>query len=61
MHNGIFATLEEVIDFFDKGGGKGNEALKPLGLSAAEKASLKTFLVEALSGEDIVLQYPKLP
>jgi cytochrome c peroxidase len=61
MHNGIFATLEEVIDFFDKGGGKGNEALKPLGLSAAERASLKTFLVEALSGEDIVLQYPKLP
>jgi len=61
MHNGIFATLEEVIDFIDKGGGKGNDALKPLGLSAAEKAFLKTFLVEALSGEDIVLQYPKLP
>lgn len=61
MHNGIFATLEEVIDFFDQGGGKGNVALKPLGLSAAEKASLKTFLVEALSGEDLVLHYPKLP
>jgi len=61
MHNGIFATLEEVIDFIDKGGGKGNEALKPLGLSAAEKGFLKTFLVEALSGEDIILQYPKLP
>lgn len=61
MHNGIFATLEDVIDFFDKGGGKGNQALKPLGLSTAEKAFLKTFMVEALSGEDIVLQYPKVP
>ena len=61
MHNGIFAMLEAVIDFIDKGGGKGNEALKSLGLSAAEKIFLKTFMVEALSGEDIVLQYPKLP
>jgi len=61
MHNGIFATLEEVIEFFDKGGGKGNEVLKPLGLNAAERAFLKTFLVEALSGEDSVIQYPRIP
>ena len=27
MHNGIFQTLDEVIEFFDKGGGSGNTAL----------------------------------
>ncbi|RPI36404.1 MAG: cytochrome-c peroxidase, partial [Nitrospiraceae bacterium] len=31
MHNGVFETLEEVIDFFNRGGGEGNTALKPLG------------------------------
>ncbi|MGC2061955.1 MAG: cytochrome c peroxidase [Thermodesulfovibrionales bacterium] len=61
MHNGIFATLEEVIDFFDGGGGKGNTVLKPLGLSAEEKRYLRTFLVEALSGEEQTFQYPVIP
>jgi len=61
MHNGIFATLDEVIDFIDKGGGKGNTALKPLGLNDTEKKHLKAFLVEALTGEDIVFRYPKVP
>jgi cytochrome c peroxidase len=61
MHNGIFQTLDEVIDFFDKGGGKGNAVLKPLGLSDSEKNYLKTFLTEALSSEESVFQYPKVP
>jgi cytochrome c peroxidase len=61
MHNGVFPSLDDVIDFFDKGGGKGNTALKPLGLSAKEKAHLKAFLVEALSGEEREFQYPKVP
>jgi len=61
MHNGIFESLEQVIDFFDGGGGKGNTVLKPLGLSEQEKKDLKTFLVEALSGADIVIRYPKVP
>lgn len=61
MHNGIFATLDDVIEFFDKGGGKGNAALKPLGLHAKEKKYLKTFLIEALTDEDLVIQYPKVP
>ncbi len=61
MHNGIFPSLDEVIEFFDKGGGKENTALKPLGLSAREKVYLKTFLVEALTGEPVVIEYPKLP
>jgi cytochrome c peroxidase len=61
MHNGIFATLDEVIEFFDKGGGKGNKVLQPLGLNNKEKAYLRTFLVEALRGEDLVIKYPKVP
>ena len=61
MHNGIYATLDEVIEFFDKGGGKGNTALKPLGLSAKEKKALKTFLIEALTGEETSFAYPKVP
>ncbi|MDH4162650.1 MAG: cytochrome-c peroxidase [Nitrospirota bacterium] len=61
MHNGIFETLEQVIDFFDQGGGKGNSVLKPLKLSAAEKKALVTFMIEALSGKEVPFRYPKLP
>ncbi len=61
MHNGIFSTLDEVIDFFDKGGGKGNTALKPLNLSEQERSQLKTFLAEALTGQVTAVEYPKLP
>jgi len=61
MHNGIFPTLDDVIEFFDKGGGRGNSVLKQLGLTDKEKASLKTFLVEALTGQDVPFQYPKVP
>ena len=47
MHDGSLRTLEEVVDFYDKGGGP-NEALDarivPLGLSAEEKAALVSFL-----------------
>ena len=60
MHNGIFATLDEVIDFFDKGGGKGNTFLKPLSLTDKEKKYLKTFLTEALTGEAVPFEYPKM-
>lgn len=61
MHNGIFGTLDEVIDFFDRGGGKGNTVLRPLKLTHKEKKYLKTFLIEALSGEVVPFEYPKVP
>jgi cytochrome c peroxidase len=61
MHNGIYQTLDEVIEFFDQGGGKGNISLKPLNLSAEEKRHLKTFLVEALTGEETAFLYPNVP
>ncbi|MDR2239059.1 MAG: hypothetical protein LBE33_01280 [Zoogloeaceae bacterium] len=43
MHNGYFASLEEVIAFHDRGGGPGSE-LKPLALSARERQALAAFL-----------------
>jgi cytochrome c peroxidase len=61
MHNGIFATLEEVIAFVDRGGGEGNPSLQPLKLSEGERQALKTFLVEALSGPEIEVRFPSIP
>jgi cytochrome c peroxidase len=53
MHDGSEATLVEVIEFYDKGGAKNqwlSAEMKPLGLSATEKADLVAF-VEALTGD----------
>lgn len=61
MHNGILKTLDEVIEFFNQGGGRGNTVLKPLGLSEEEKRYLRIFLEEALTGEEIVIKYPEIP
>jgi cytochrome c peroxidase len=59
MHNGVFATLDEVVDFYDKGGGAGS-VLKPLNLSAAEKKALVAFLL-TLSGDKVTVKAPELP
>jgi cytochrome c peroxidase len=61
MHNGVFETLEDVIDFFNLGGGPGNTVLKPLILNGTEKSALKVFMIEALSGDDIKMASPKIP
>ncbi len=53
MHNGVFATLEDVVDFYDAGGGDDplkDPQLRPLGLVPSEKADLIAYL-ESLSGE----------
>lgn len=64
MHNGIFETLAEVVDFYDAGAGDAPNkpaVLKPLGLSEQEKADLVAFL-EALSmDEPLIVEAPKLP
>ncbi len=63
MHDGAFKTLEEVIDFFDQGGGKNphlSPFLKPLGLQAEEKTDLEEFL-KALTGAPLKITVPKLP
>lgn len=52
MHNGVYKTLEEVVDFYDKGGGNGlgfgleNQTLPfdSLHLTSAEKKALVAFM-----------------
>ncbi|MEE8365370.1 MAG: cytochrome c peroxidase [Gammaproteobacteria bacterium] len=71
MHNGAFYTLEEVVDFYNRGGidEEGNSTsfpasksalIKPLNLSDAEKEDLLAFL-EAFSGDEIEIEKPELP
>ncbi len=64
MHNGMLATLAEVVEFYDKGGGETmnkSPLIKPLKLTAQEKKDLVAFL-EALSmDEPLIHDDPKLP
>jgi cytochrome c peroxidase len=60
MHNGMFKTLEEVIDYYDQPDqfvktsiNRDSLLRQPLGLSAAEKADLKAFL-EALTDDRFI-------
>ena len=61
MHNGRYETLAEVIEFFNSGGGPGNQQLSPLKLSDEEKAALQTFLKEGLSSRQPPFVFPKIP
>jgi cytochrome c peroxidase len=60
MHNGVFGTLDEVIEFYDRGGGGRGTDLRPLGLTAEEKKALVAFLL-SLSGDEIRVTEPDLP
>ena len=63
MHDGVFKTLEEVVEFLDQGGGSNpnlSPLAKPLNLTAEEKSDLVAFL-KALAGEPIPFSMPKLP
>jgi cytochrome c peroxidase len=64
MHNGMLATLADVVDFYDRGGGEAmnkTPIVKPLKLTAQEKKDLVAFL-EALSmDEPLIHDDPKLP
>lgn len=60
MHNGMFRTLDEVIDYYDKPDkvvpdaiGRDSLLAEPLGLTPGEKADLKAFL-EALTDRRFV-------
>jgi cytochrome c peroxidase len=56
FHHGRYATLEEVVDLYDRGGGRGiglevpnqDPEVRPLHLSAEEKRVLVVFLRDAL-------------
>ena len=63
MHDGVFKTLEEVVDFKNAGGGANpnlSPLMKPLNLTAEERADLIAFL-KALTGEPLKITVPKLP
>jgi cytochrome c peroxidase len=52
MHDGSIATLEEVVEYYDRGGNRNpnlDSELQPLGLSIEEKQALVAFL-RSLSG-----------
>ena len=55
MHNGMLATLKDVVSFYNNGGGQDknkDSTLKPLKLTSGEQTDLVSFL-EALSGETL--------
>jgi cytochrome c peroxidase len=61
MHDGSLATLEEVVDFYDRGGGDApekSEALSALGLGPDEKRALVAFLC-ALDGSNLSILLSK--
>ncbi|MFQ5912454.1 MAG: cytochrome-c peroxidase [Nitrospinota bacterium] len=64
MHNGAFFTLEEVVDFYNEGGGADpnkSPLLKPLGLTDEEKEDLLAFLLSLSSDQPLVVKPPVLP
>ncbi len=71
MHNGAFWDLEEVVQFYNAGGGENDftdgtmtetktPLLKPLGLTDEEVENLVAFL-EAFSGDELEVEAPTLP
>lgn len=71
MHNGSFWDLEEVVEFYNAGGGENDftdgtmassktDLIKPLGLNEEEVENLVAFL-EAFSGDELEVEAPKLP
>ncbi|MEX1042125.1 MAG: cytochrome c peroxidase [Pirellulaceae bacterium] len=59
MHDGSLKTLEEVVEFYNKGGNPNpyqDHRLRPLNLTAQEKADLVHFLKEGLRSKD----YPEI-
>ena len=65
MSNGVFFTLEEVVEFYNVGGtqdvfGTKSPLIKPLNLTRGEKHDLVAFL-ESLSGTEIRAETPDMP
>lgn len=64
MHNGVFKTLPEVVDFYDQGGGAASNKsalLKPLKLSAADKKDLVAFIESLSMTEPLIHADPQMP
>ena len=63
MHNGLYNTLEEVVDHYDRGGDvKTNLSpnMGPLGLTEQEKKDLVAFM-KSLTGPALRVEIPRLP
>ena len=66
MHNGVFETLEEVLDFYAGGGGRGrgldvplqDDKIRKFQLTPQEKADIIAFLL-ALTDESALPEIPK--
>ena len=60
MHNGRFSTLAEVVDFYDRGGDfnapNKAAAIRPLNLTANEKAQLIAFISRPLTDPRVAAQ-----
>ncbi|KAA5545172.1 c-type cytochrome [Roseiconus nitratireducens] len=64
MHDGSQKTLEEVVEWYDKGGHKNpwlSDKMKPLNLTDQEKADLVAFMKEGLTGSFPKLETGRLP
>ncbi|MDX2305139.1 MAG: cytochrome c peroxidase [Microscillaceae bacterium] len=69
MHNGVYDTLEEVVDFYNRGGGQGlglfvpNQTLPadPLELTADEQKALVAFMKSLNNAERFISIPEKLP
>lgn len=66
MHDGVLRTLEEVVEFYNKGGemhnmGHKSEKIQPLNLTEGEKADLVAFLKSLTSKTLPAVTVPQLP
>jgi cytochrome c peroxidase len=63
MHDGSHATLEEVVEWYDKGGHPNphlSDKIKPLQLTAEEKADLVEFM-KACTSDTPPVEAERLP
>lgn len=64
MHDGSQATLEDVVEWYDKGGHKNDwlsDKMKPLKLTDQEKADVVAFMIEGLTSEFPIIEQSRLP
>jgi cytochrome c peroxidase len=63
MHNGMYRTLDEVVEHYDRGGDAKDNLdpnMQPLGLSAQDKRDLVAFM-KSLTGQSMPVEVPHLP
>ncbi len=63
MHNGVFSEIEEVVEYYNEGGGgdpNQSPLIRKLNLTDDEQSDLTEFLY-SLSGSEIRIAVPRLP